>query len=1035
MTFAPGRVLGAYRLLREIGRGGQGVVYAAEDARLRRRVAVKVVAKGTGDDAVAGLRFRREAAAAAALQHPHLCPVLDAGESAEAWYLVMPLLEGETLAARYRARRGPDGGGAATPPDRRETTTLVAFFEKAARAVHAAHEAGVIHRDLKPANLLVSRDGEPVVLDFGVARGAVAESTAPEVVATPAYLAPELCADPRRAADRRSDVWALGASLYEGVAGRRPFEGATAAARWRAALTEDAPDPRRFNAAASADLAVVLRAALETSPERRYATALAFADDLRAVLDGRPPSARRAGTLGRLARFVRRRPAHAALAAALVLGVSAVLALSALHAADRPRLVAEAARRRALEVDARVAAGFAALGERLPERARELFEEAAAAGGSDEADVGAVVASLRSKRFSDARAAAGRLAARGRSREAASLLLDDVDRAERGAPLADPSPVPSTPPRTALDAFVRGERLMEAWSTVPPRDRPSIAEAAAEAFEAAALRTPAPRDLFFQRRLFALARTRDLDRTRAAAEILEARRPGDALAAQWIGQALRVAGASREALPWLERAVAAAPNDRLRLLLRAAALVDVDRPADALAVLDGLGDGPEPHLPLFRARALRALGRRDDALAAYEDAVRRFPDDAGVKAEHGGALHGFGRLEEALTTLQDAVRIDPQDANARFNLGVVLHASGRESEAAESYLAAAHLDPSLLSAHVNAAHVLNRLGRFAEGLVRAEAALALAPERGDVHAHRAVSLLAAERFEDALDACDAALAHGDDGAEVHYNRGYALARLKRVDDAVASYRAAAARDPEHLPSRANLARLLFAARRFDEAEGPLEQCVALAPEHVDAVAMLGVLRLRQDRFGEARELLTTAARVRPKDAVVRYNLGLAAEAVDRPSDAEAAFRAALSLDPKRFDALLGLSDVLRRAGRFDEAVGAAEDAAAAGARGPRARVAAALARFRGASDSEKALRDARAIAPDVASAVRELNRFGVDADQEGYGDDAEAAHRLALALDPTSAPSLCNLAARRAEQGRHAEADELGRRGHALGSA
>jgi serine/threonine protein kinase len=184
-----------YRLIREIGRGGQGVVHLAEDTRLRRRVAIKVLAAHAGLSPEARARFEREARIASRLEHPGICGILDLGFHDGAPYVVLPYLEGETLAQKLQATRlaGAPGLriGAAGPA---AVPELLRLFEQAAVAVHAAHEAGVVHRDLKPGNLMVTPRGDPVVLDFGQARDAHGDETAATqsggLSGTPAYMSP-----------------------------------------------------------------------------------------------------------------------------------------------------------------------------------------------------------------------------------------------------------------------------------------------------------------------------------------------------------------------------------------------------------------------------------------------------------------------------------------------------------------------------------------------------------------------------------------------------------------------------------------------------------------------------------------------------------------------------------------------------------------------------------------------------------------------------------------------------------------------------
>lgn len=332
--------IGKYRLEQILGRGGQGIVFRARDEALGRTVALKVL-NGLGPLSERDLaRFQREAELAARVDHPVLCPVYESGTEDGVPYLVMRFVEGRTLSQRARERgtdqerptlveftdAATDVEGMAAPSSAIGDTTApptsrdlihdsVRVVELVARGLHAAHEAGIVHRDVKPANIMVSDDGSPVLLDFGLARdlgGTAATLTqSGDVFGTPAYMSPEQIRGLRVGADGRIDVWGLGATLYECVTGALPFREATREALFQAILRKDPAHARSVNPSVGKDLSAVLAMALEKDLGRRYATAEAFADDLRNVLTGRPVSARRPGPLERVRRWYVRRPAFA----------------------------------------------------------------------------------------------------------------------------------------------------------------------------------------------------------------------------------------------------------------------------------------------------------------------------------------------------------------------------------------------------------------------------------------------------------------------------------------------------------------------------------------------------------------------------------------------------------------------------------------------------------------------------------------------------------------------------------------------------
>ncbi len=260
--------VGPYRLLREIGSGGMGTVYEAEDTRLGRRVAVKVLPPELSRNRQAKERFLREARAASTVDHPNLCTVHDVGESDGRLYIVLSLYEGETL--RERIRRG-----ALPPAGAREVAIQIA------RGLARAHEAGITHRDLKPANVMLTCHGEVKILDFGIARLEGDEATLTRTGATlgtPAYMSPEQArGDP---VDRRTDIWSLGVLLYEMVAGRRPFGGEGVQAVVAAILTQEPEPLARVCPEAPPELARVAARALAKDPAERYPSATELLADL-----------------------------------------------------------------------------------------------------------------------------------------------------------------------------------------------------------------------------------------------------------------------------------------------------------------------------------------------------------------------------------------------------------------------------------------------------------------------------------------------------------------------------------------------------------------------------------------------------------------------------------------------------------------------------------------------------------------------------------------------------------------------------------
>src|SRR5262245_6403219 len=309
--------VGDYQILGEVGRGGMGVVYRAQHAQLRRVVALKVLRGGACADPEERRRFRTEAVAVARLQHPHIVQIFDVGEwrppdgSPPVPYFVLEFVEGGSLAARSAGRPQPPRQAAA-------------WLEPLARAVHYAHQQGIVHRDLKPSNVLLTRDGQPKLCDFGVAKfleGGGAATRSELVIGTAEYMAPEQAEKARGGVGPAADVYALGAILYALLTGRPPFDGLDALDVVRRLLGEEVLSPSRLQPGIPRDLVTVCLKCLEKEPARRYATAEDLAEDLRRFRTGEPIRARRVGVAGRAWRWGRRQPLLAGLIGALALSL------------------------------------------------------------------------------------------------------------------------------------------------------------------------------------------------------------------------------------------------------------------------------------------------------------------------------------------------------------------------------------------------------------------------------------------------------------------------------------------------------------------------------------------------------------------------------------------------------------------------------------------------------------------------------------------------------------------------------------------
>jgi serine/threonine protein kinase/tetratricopeptide (TPR) repeat protein len=300
--------LGDYELLEEVGRGGQGVVFRARQKSLNRTVALKVITLGQWASEAHLKRFRREAEAAASLDHPGIVPIHEVGERDGSCYFSMQFIEGGQL--DEVARR--------TPMSIRRAVELIA---KVARTVHYAHEHGILHRDIKPGNILLDKNSEPHLTDFGLARLLDTQSSVTrtiDVLGTPSYMAPEQAAGETTKLSKTTDVYGLGAVLYQLLTGQPPFAGGTTYETIRLLRDTEPRHLRLLNPKVDRDLSTICLKCLEKDPQRRYSSAFALSQDLEHWLNHEPIQAKPSGFVTHARKWVRRNPSTTVLATALL---------------------------------------------------------------------------------------------------------------------------------------------------------------------------------------------------------------------------------------------------------------------------------------------------------------------------------------------------------------------------------------------------------------------------------------------------------------------------------------------------------------------------------------------------------------------------------------------------------------------------------------------------------------------------------------------------------------------------------------------
>jgi sugar lactone lactonase YvrE/tRNA A-37 threonylcarbamoyl transferase component Bud32 len=350
-----------YEILGKLGQGAMGVVYKAYHQRLRRVVALKMLLGHAADDEQGRARFRTEAEAIARLQHPHIVQIFDVGEHGNTPYVMLEYAEGGSLDKELHSKPVPPADAAR-------------LIKVLARATETAHQRGIIHRDLKPANILLTEDGTPKIADFGLAKkldasGARTQSGA--ILGTPSYMAPEQAAGKISAIGPSTDVYALGAILYELLTGRPPFKAAMPLDTVLQVLQHGPVSPRKLQPKTPRDLEAICLKCLEKEAGRRYARAAALADDLERWTAGKPVRARPVSAIARLAKWSRRKPALAAIL--LLSGLVAVLVFVGIGVLLKWR--EQAQREQFAQYVNRVSRAHSLLLSQDPARAEQVLEE------------------------------------------------------------------------------------------------------------------------------------------------------------------------------------------------------------------------------------------------------------------------------------------------------------------------------------------------------------------------------------------------------------------------------------------------------------------------------------------------------------------------------------------------------------------------------------------------------------------------------------------------------------------------------------
>ena len=751
---------GDYELLERIGQGGMGLVYRARQRNPNRLVAIKMILAGRFASEIDVKRFHNESEAAAELDHPHIVPIYEVGEHDGFNYFSMKLVEGSNL----------ERSKAAYVADPRRAAQLIATV---ARAIHHAHQRGVLHRDLKPSNILIDGAGTPFVVDFGLAKrlhSTLELTHADANLGTPRYMAPEQVARDRGAVTTATDVYGLGNVLYVLLTGLPAAYGISPGEVYERVVNRSPEPPSKLNRRVHRDLETICLKCLEKEPAKRYASAEELADDLGRWLDGKPIKARPVGPVGWASRWCRRHPAEAILGSVAVGATLFILAMVGWLRLDAARKDAEVERNVTLEWETAIQALSAGQSTRANEAFGRATGLASTASATARQHVAARLADLQTLfRLEDIRmnhleASEDGLDFAGAASLYATAFRDYGIDVERGLPADVGAQIKRREARAALVGALDDWALNTTDNAARGRLL-SVADAAESQ----------PGSLSNQVRS-ALAR-------RDKSALLKLADP--ASSTKWrpatlvsLAAGLREQGALEQAVNLLRAAQEGQPGD-FWLNLELATTLSLWRPGEPREALPfvtaalALSNG-NPGVYTYIGNAQVKAGNLTNAEASFREAIRLKKDFAVATAGLGLVLNEQGKLKESQTMLTRAVQLDPRSPRSHYFLGLNLQRQGNNRRAVEAYREAIVLKPDYAEAFNNYGNSLTSLGRFDEAIAAFDKSLSLRPRYARAYFNRGVLLDLMHRFDEAKESYRQAIECRPEYAEPHYQIAHDL---------------------------------------------------------------------------------------------------------------------------------------------------------------------------------------------------------------------------------------------------------------------
>jgi tetratricopeptide (TPR) repeat protein/tRNA A-37 threonylcarbamoyl transferase component Bud32 len=854
-----GETLRRYELKEKIGEGSVAEVYRAIDRDLDRVVAVKFLREAAALRPILRLRFLREAQAVARLKHPNLISVHDAGEEGGRAFIVMEYVTGRPLDRILRDSR----------PDPRTAASMIA---KVARGAHHVHEAGIVHRDLKPANIHVTDAGEPKILDFGLAHLTEAESliTKPGVIlGTPRYMAPEQVRSEGAKLTGATDVYALGAILYELISGRPAHPGQTTFDVISSVMNDDPAPLRSVCPQVEAPLEVVVQKALAKPLCDRYPTALALAEDLERYLRGeavsaRPPSNRAAGPI-------------AIAAAALAAFAAAWIVLRPPSAARTPKV----------EASSRLDAGNRTLAEMIAKRRepryarRDLEALAARATAEFDASPGA-----------EGHVGAGRAAAMTGDFEAA---LDRFRRALQ----ASPGCGPALHERVRILGLRYENRRHNGDGTVREEDAEARHLRGELERDIAAIRASGGEEPSFAEAMLAFSGG---EYQKAVDHLTRhiASSAGDGDAHYWRGHAYthlgRFAEAERDYTEALRFDTAHVPS----LAGRGEARCRMGRAGEGVEdFTEGLRIEPSNQdLLLDRAMAWSDAGRPELAESDCARVLDRHPAHARARWVRGCARMAAGKFAAAVTDFTEALRLTPRHAAAWYNRGVARRRQGDTDGAMADYVEALKIEPTYTEARINLGSILRDRKEWDRAIAEFTSAIECDASSSKAYYARAICRRAVGDAKGAFDDACRAIENDPRNAEAWKLRG----QLKKEGDdlagALADLLAALKALPGDPGILTNLGNVRFAMKDVRGAIADYEAAMVKWPEDANLRLCRGNARRQLNEVDGALEDFTESIRLDPTQPEAYVNRAALLRARGEPARAVADLEKALEIAPE-----------------------------------------------------------------------------------------------------------------------------------------